>query len=136
MVAPPVEGADSHRAATHFRAGGTVVEDAGNGEAGRVAAERSGDLRRPILEVQGISRAALVILRQTAADFRAELVAVGALRRAVQLAADELGYGANQTIVRAPCRRAGDYVGEGLSEVRRSRNRPPAYVARREAASG
>ena len=126
LPSPPVEDAGSHRSATHLHAGGVVVGEARNGEAGRVAAERLGDPSRPILGAREISRAALVILRQTAADFRAELVAVGALRRAVQLAADELGYGANQTIVRAPCRRAGDYVREGLSEVKRSRNRPPA----------
>ena len=91
MVVPPFEGASSHRAATHFRAGGMVVGEARNGEAGRVAAERLGDLCCPNLEAQEISRAALGILRQTAADFHAELVAVGALRRAVQVAADESG---------------------------------------------
>ena len=90
-VSPPVEDAEGHRAATHFRAGGMVAGEARNGEAGRVAAERLDDLCCPIIEVQGISRAALVILRQPAADFRAELVAVGALRRAVQVAVDDLG---------------------------------------------
>ena len=88
---PPVEDAGSHRAATHLRAGGMVAGESRNGEAGRVAAERLGDLCRPILEVREISRAALVILRQTAADFRAEFAPVGALRRAAQVAADELG---------------------------------------------
>ena len=87
---PPVEDAGSHRAATHLRAGGMVAGEARNGEAGRVAAERLGDPRRPILGARGISRTALVILRQAAADFRAELVAVGALRRAVQVAVNEL----------------------------------------------
>ena len=91
MVAPPVEGAGSYRAATHLRAGGMVLREARNGEAGRVAAGRLGELCRPILEVREISRAALVILRQTAANFRADLVAAGELRRAVQVAVDVLG---------------------------------------------
>ena len=91
MVVSPAEGADSQRAATHLRAGGMVAEEARNGEAGRVAAERLGDLCCPILEVQEVSRAAPEILRQAAADFRAELAAVGAPRRAVQAAGDELG---------------------------------------------
>ena len=91
MVVPPVEGAGSHRAATHFRAGGMVAGEARNGEAGRVAAERLGDLCRPNLEDQEISRAALVILRRAAAGFRAELVAAAALRRAAQVAVDALG---------------------------------------------
>ena len=57
MVAPPVEDADGHRAATHFRASGAVVGEARHGEAGRVAAERFGDLRSPILAVQEINPA-------------------------------------------------------------------------------
>ena len=91
MAVPPVEDADGHRAATHFRAGGAVVGEARHGEAGRVAAERLGDLCCPNLEAQEISRAALGILRQMQADFRAELAAAGALRRAAQVAADESG---------------------------------------------
>ena len=77
MVVPPVEDADGHRAVTHFRACGSVLGEARNGEAGRVAAERLGDPCRPILRVREISRAPLVILRRTEADFRAELVAAG-----------------------------------------------------------